>query len=300
MKKAFYIIATAITLGGCADITSVEELLDMSFGIGTEQRADTKTFLTTGNNVLFSPNDSIAVVPEGKPQHIALFRVGSHTEAQTVFNDVIYGRTYKADRYYALYPWSSSCSFNNSNRCFITTLPSEQYKPSMRKTFDPKAALSVGMSDLDNYFHMMNVGAVVKVTFTDRIFIDKLVLSSLPGTGTPGPLAGNISVQVPLNEMEEKGWTPINGTPSSSVTLYIGNDGVTAGDEYCFVVLPGYHPNGLKLEAFIGDEPKFTLIHNNHFTIKRSKSYSFPAIDPGYSDIDFVELEELDTEYYEW
>lgn len=299
MNKSFIIISMIVALAGCADISisEGEKPVDMSFRVGTEHTDGTKTFLATGNAVLFAPGDSIAVFPEGSTS-AACFRVGNHWDAQSVANDVIYGRISQADRYYAFYPWTNSVAINTGAREIYASLPAEQYKPSMSKTFDPKAALSVGVSDANNYFYMMNVGSLVKVSFTDRIFVDKIVLTSLPGLSPVGnPLAGDIAVSIP--EGETAPYWRSTGSTSPSVTLYVGEDGITVGDKCCFVVLPGIY-GGLKLEVFVNGEPKYTLIHNKLISLDRSRSYSFPPIDPNYSVIDFVELEELKDEYYEW
>ena len=243
---------------------------DLVFYVENENNVETKTTLAGDKfSVNFNTGDKIAVFDgTNKITYSSESTGATATFTKTAGNDPA-----ESQAYYAAYPYNGDVVLNGEKKIANVTIPAVQSAP--RNSFDPNANVSVAKAALVSKnvsgatykLTFLNVGNLVKFTFTEDSNVSAIVIKcnanqNLVGTVTVDPTTGVFDP----NSLS-------NG--STSITLKPeGSDYFLTGDYYA-VMLPQVHKRGIsvKMEHTSGSY-HFKRGGVANLTMERNKIYN--------------------------
>ena len=229
----------------------------------TASTAETRTQLTSDNNVVWQAGDAISIFDgEGN-------RKFTTNDGGT--NAVFGGNATGTTTYYALYPYLEGATIE-SNVIKNVTLPSEQ--AAKAGSFDATSNLSVAIASSDLQLAFKNVGSLVRfsVSNSQASKVRKVKLTSHDKTAV---LTGTIDITLG----DQLSATPTSGQlPSATL---IADKGLETGKYYYLAVLPSELSTGFSLTFFDDEGKTWQKDYTKETNIARSISLQLDAIEIG-------------------
>lgn len=232
----FTLAVATITVVSCVNKSDTPDGQTTSFVGVTEDGESTKTMLTDeGARVLWEPDDAIRIFSGEKD---GLFTALTESPASTTcFTGSTDFDSDGTSSYFAIYPYSTSDSFDGTNA--IVTVPANQ--TAVKKSFDRKAFIMLAQSKTPNLSFKNLCGGVKLSVSQENVF--RIVLRG----NNNETLAGIVQVQF------------LDGRPivskvleaQNSIELCCDNDSFfETGAWYFISCIPTSLPNGLTIEMY--------------------------------------------------